>query len=69
MIENSVKVDSGPVTLADLEALRDKLNRSRMVIDSGLPYFIGATERDGKMVPCLDRRTAQGDVRAIGRAA
>lgn len=57
MIENSVKVDSGPVTLADLEALCAKLNRNRFVIDSGLLYFIGETERDGKLVPCLDRRT------------
>lgn len=52
----SIKQDRAPVTLADLEALRDSLNRSNFVRESGNPYFIRRTFDGEKHRHELDRR-------------
>jgi 6-phosphogluconate dehydrogenase (decarboxylating) len=50
---------SGKVTKAMLEELADSLNRSRFVIDSGLPYFVNKRpdEKVG-VLHFLDRRVS-----------
>jgi hypothetical protein len=49
----------GRVTVEMLQELTEKLNKSRFVKDSGLPYFVGRrVEEDGEL-HFLDRRTFQ----------
>lgn len=48
---------AGGVTVPMLEELRDSLNRSRFVVDSGLPYFVARrVEDNGATKHFLDRR-------------
>jgi hypothetical protein len=51
----------GKVTVEMLEQLRDSLNRSAFVCDSGLPYFVGRkVEDDGSTKHFLDRKISTG---------